>query len=494
MNSRLTLRRPSCDYRESHLEAMNELPDDRVAGYYLSHFSLTREEVEKDFPAFIDKLRRLGRKGEDGFVPNITYWGIVDGNYVGRVSLRLILNKGLLERGGHVGYEVRPSQRGKGYATEMLRLIIDESRRFGLKRLLLTCDETNAASCRIIEKCGGEKVKSFPGEGDSPIKLRYWIPTMKPEGTLKEAVESTLSYLDSKEARLHLERDPYWPKWDSPWWHMLALSEICLDHRIPSSLLELTAELMNSHYLHHFPLVESELPPGTDPFRNILCHCAMGSMVSVLLQNDIDVLDALPWISPWIERYQMDDGGFNCDEEAYTRLRPVSSLVSTLPMLELLTLLHSRALLDVEEPLARGYQYLIAHRFVRSQRSGEILDNSWLAPIFPRFYQYDILRALAFAAEYTAAAESAIDNAGFAEALDTVGRWFNSDRESSPRIHTRDGSLLPDGAGGWSRGPSTSFPLLQELSKPDTAMKYLAVQWNRVKWFLEAESTSPCTP
>ncbi len=267
MNSGLILHYPSCEFRESYLEAMKEMPE-RISTY-LSRFSLTALEVERDFSVFVDKLSRLRRRGENGLVPNVTYWGIVDERYIGRVSLRLLLDKDLSERGGHVGYEVRPSQRGKGYATEMLRLIIDEARRFGLYSILVTCDETNAASRRIIEKCGGEKVKSFPSEGDSPMKLRYWIPVMKPAGTLKEAVEKTLSYIDSKEARHHLERDPYWLKWNSPWWHMLALSEMGLGHRIPPSLLELMAELLNSHYLHHFPLVESELPAGMDSWRKV---------------------------------------------------------------------------------------------------------------------------------------------------------------------------------------------------------------------------------
>gem|GEM_PF-3416591 len=59
------------------------------------------------------------------------------------------------------------------------------------------------------------------------------------------------------------------------------------------------------------------------------------------------------------------------------------------------------------------------------------------------------------------------------------------------RVHIKDGSLLYDETGGWTRGLSTSFPLLQELSTPDTAMKYPSLQWNRVKWFLKPESTSP---
>jgi predicted acetyltransferase len=478
---RLSLISPSCDLRESYLAAMREMPEQEVNAS-LSYLSLKISDVKSDFQSFVNRLLRLEHSSDGGLVPAVTYWAVIDGNYVGRLSLRLFLNKMLSRMGGHVGYEVRPSERRKGYASELLRQAIDKARCFGLTRILVTCDETNIPSRRIIEKCGGEAIKPLDGEGVAPRKLRYWIPTVRPSARLREPIALTLSYLDSREARRDLERDPYWPKWDSPWWHMATLSEMGLGHRIPHSFLEFMAERLDVHYLHHFPLLESDLPAGIDPLRHILCHCALGTMVRILRENDIDILQALPWLEQWIERYHMDDGGFNCDEEAYGRPRPVSSLVSTLPMLELFFQLHMLRDMNLEKPLARGYDYLMAHRFVRSARNGGIIDDSWLLPIFPRFYKYDVLRALAFAIEYRTMT-ALTDNAEYlTEACEIVRRWFEGTQEVVPRLHTTDGSLLPAEEGSWRKGASTAFPLLLALAEKEEAMNFLALQWNRVQW------------
>jgi len=481
MSNGLTLVPPCTDLEKSYMEALHELPE-KAANASISWLSLTRRDVENDFPGYVEKLKRLGTRGEDSLVPSITYWGVVDGQYIGRISLRLSLNKRLSELGGHAGYDVRPSQRGKGYASEMLRRIIVEARGYGLLRLLLTCDETNIPSKRVIEKCGGEAIKPLPGGEGMPRKLRSWIPTVPLSPRVESALERTMDYLHHSDARAHLERDPYWPKWDSPWWHMLTLSEIGLGHRIPGSLLEFMGERLHHHYLHHFPLIESELPPGTDPVRHILCHCAMGCMMRLLRENDIDVVQMIPWLPQWLERYQMEDGGFNCDEEAYTRSRPVSSMVSTLPMM----VLHQLEDIPLETPLARGYDYVVSHRFARSIRTGEILDQRWLSPLFPRFFKYDVLRGLAFAAGFAHLNGCSFDIPGISETTETVNRWFNGGPGGVTRVHMDDGTFLPGSEGTWPRGPSTSFPLLTELSRPEEALTYLSLQWSRVKWLMSS--------
>jgi predicted acetyltransferase len=477
----LTLVPPTPDLRESYLEAMGEMADKDVNAS-LSYLSMKADDVQNDFTGYVDRLVRLERGGDKGLVRTMTYWGVMKGRYMGRISLRLQLNRNLSRMGGHVGYEVRPSERGRGYATEMLRRVIGEARRFGLLRILVTCDETNVPSRHIIEKCGGEAIGSIEGEGGAPWKLRYWIPTVDRSPRVEDAVAASSAFLASAEARRQIERDPYWPKWDSPWWHMLALWEMGLGHRIPPSLLEFMAERLDAHYLHHFPLVESELPPGTDPFRQILCFCAMGTMFRLLRDEEINILHLFPWLKEWIERYHMEDGGFNCDEEAYSRPRPVSSIVSTLPMLELFFQLHMLSDMDLEAPLARGYDYLMAHRLTQSIRTGACVDDSWLLPIYPRFYDYDVLRGLAFAAEYGAMTGRSEKGDTLEEARETVQGWFPQQREI--RLHTNDGTLLPDGEGPWKRGPSTSFPLLAALSGKEEALKFLAPQWKRAQWFL----------
>ncbi len=130
----------------------------------------------KDFPVFKKKItdNMKGINLYKGRVPATLYWAVVGNKVVGRLDLRHYLNKRLRKTGGHIGYSVHPKERNKGYATEMLRLGLKEANKLGIKKALVTCDETNHPSRRVIEKNGGifkSKVKE-----DGIYKLRFWIP------------------------------------------------------------------------------------------------------------------------------------------------------------------------------------------------------------------------------------------------------------------------------------------------------------------------------
>lgn len=116
-----------------------------------------------------------GNNLASGLVPDTILCAFLGKEIVGRVSVRHRLNDFLLRIGGHIGYGVLPQHRRKGYATEILRQALEETRRIGLEKVLLTCDDTNVGSYKTIEKCGGvleNKVEA--GEG-RPLKRRYWI-------------------------------------------------------------------------------------------------------------------------------------------------------------------------------------------------------------------------------------------------------------------------------------------------------------------------------
>jgi predicted acetyltransferase len=124
------------------------------------------------FARFVAHLRRLADPDGErpaGLVPDTKVWITREQTYLGAVSLRHRLNDFLLDEGGHIGYSVRPSAQGRGIATWALAATLDRARSMGIERALLTCEETNPASARVIEKCGGvlEDVRG--------TMRRYWI-------------------------------------------------------------------------------------------------------------------------------------------------------------------------------------------------------------------------------------------------------------------------------------------------------------------------------
>jgi predicted acetyltransferase len=97
----------------------------------------------------------------------------VDGVLVGRSSIRHTLNEFLLNVGGHIGYGVRPEYRGRGYAKEILKQSLIYVKGLGVEMALLTCDDDNYASARVIESQGGVLENKVVFE--RTLKRRYWI-------------------------------------------------------------------------------------------------------------------------------------------------------------------------------------------------------------------------------------------------------------------------------------------------------------------------------
>jgi len=94
---------------------------------------------------------------------------------MGVAHLRHRLNSSLLSYGGHVGYGVRPTRRRQGYATLLLKLVLQRAKAMGIDRVLVTCDKKNLASARVIVKNGGVFDSEVPREGEEVIIQRYWI-------------------------------------------------------------------------------------------------------------------------------------------------------------------------------------------------------------------------------------------------------------------------------------------------------------------------------
>jgi len=91
------------------------------------------------------------------------------------INIRLALNDFLRKEGGHIGYCIRPSERRKGYGTQMLRETLLFCGTIGLYDIVISCDKDNVASSGMIKKCGGKLDAEFYSEFFKEVIQRYQI-------------------------------------------------------------------------------------------------------------------------------------------------------------------------------------------------------------------------------------------------------------------------------------------------------------------------------
>ena len=127
-----------------------------------------------DFDYYLENLELSEPK--DGKVPDSVFFLLdVDRNILlGAVNIRHYLNDYLLQYAGNIGDGIRPSERRKGYATEMIRLALIECRKLKISKVLMVCDKSNIASAKSIIKNGGILENEFLDE-DGEVQQRFWI-------------------------------------------------------------------------------------------------------------------------------------------------------------------------------------------------------------------------------------------------------------------------------------------------------------------------------
>ncbi len=162
---------PSVKYKQSYLKAVKEGRDE--VGITI----LKKPKKDEPFEEFVKKLRgeAKGLNLPEGWVPATELWLIDNEEFTGRVNIRHELTDHLLKVGGHIGYWIRPSKRKMGYGKEILKLALLEAKKLGIIKVLVTCDEGNIGSCKIIEANGGILENIVDNDNDHPLKRRYWI-------------------------------------------------------------------------------------------------------------------------------------------------------------------------------------------------------------------------------------------------------------------------------------------------------------------------------
>ena len=163
----MILRRPSQTDKEAILEMMAEFEREQSAhdgGFWNPDNFVYEEWLEENLQA------EAGLNIPENWVPAIQLVSFDEaGHALGFLNLRLRLNDYLLEKGGHIGYSIRPSERGKGYAKEALHQGLQLAKEKNIHRALVTCSAENPASRAVILANGGQFEDVRNGTE------RYWI-------------------------------------------------------------------------------------------------------------------------------------------------------------------------------------------------------------------------------------------------------------------------------------------------------------------------------
>lgn len=113
----------------------------------------------------------------EGYVPCSHFWLIDDNQSIlGVVRIRHNINNEFLTlEAGHIGYDIAPSFRRNGYGKAMLKLALAKAKELGLNQVLLTADEENIASRKIIESNSGKFENIVMGKVFPNPLARYWV-------------------------------------------------------------------------------------------------------------------------------------------------------------------------------------------------------------------------------------------------------------------------------------------------------------------------------
>ena len=201
MESRLELVFPSMEHKEQVMDFLQECLNN---GEKHLPGSANLENAES-YEAWLKKVTEDLAPEQEGRAPSTQYLAISkkDNKLIGLIQVRHNINtERLFNIGGHIGDCIRPSERKKGYATEMIGLALKKCKELGIGRVLMTCVKQNVASSRTIIKNGGVLENEINAEGE--IYQRYWISLKKryaDRGNKKDMLET-----EYKNIRVDIEK------------------------------------------------------------------------------------------------------------------------------------------------------------------------------------------------------------------------------------------------------------------------------------------------
>lgn len=169
--------KPDLTYFEQYEEMYREWKNQEHINPW---FFNTKCQTLDEFANFVQMLDNYEKANVDRKYASQTSYFVVDENdrLIGGASIRHYLTVDGYNYGGHIGYGVRPSERRKGYGTEILKLSLEEAKVLKLTKVLLVALETNTGSNKVIQKCGGVLENKIKDSNNSVIN-RYWIHISK---------------------------------------------------------------------------------------------------------------------------------------------------------------------------------------------------------------------------------------------------------------------------------------------------------------------------
>jgi hypothetical protein len=298
---------------------------------------------------------------------------------------------------------------------------------------------------------------------------RVTVETIK---TMQYAIEDSIKFLESyPDVPIELSGKSR-RKWDGLWWHMATLYEMGEVKQIPKSAIAKAKYILEAQTWPVF-IRSAEDQPTTDidKIKMDCCHCELAVFYMILMEYGCDLDKELPWIREWFLMHQLPDGGLNCEPDAYTHSKK-SSIISTLPPLEAI-LWYTKGEFTEKEAyfLDEGARYLIEHRLVCSKQTGDIIDQEWLKPCFPRFFEYDILRGMAFLVEWSRRRNKPLPTDLIREGIDRLEGYVEA-------TGIRIGRQVFDPKGPWG---GHTFTLLEAVSEIDHVSPFLTDQLNSIR-------------
>ena len=174
-NAKLIL--PCEEYLQSYFEACKEYKEHNVKTFSFNDPDNFGEWKDTIFQKY--EYWRNGVNLPSGYVPGTTFWFVENGEFIGMGNIRHRLTEALEKFGGHIGYAVRYGKWNRGYGTLQLKLLLEEAAKLGIQHALITCNDDNIGSARVIEKNGGKLQDIIDNviEGVPRRTRRYWIVT-----------------------------------------------------------------------------------------------------------------------------------------------------------------------------------------------------------------------------------------------------------------------------------------------------------------------------